>query len=936
MHVFSIKKCRETFLFYTMLYEKEGENDLEEITFLRKKRLFPPPGTHALATLGRLPRTTATSSTRALNTTLDIAPAPPSHLRIIPQYDEVSGKHLSKSRREELLEAFRPTKEPIVMDRPAMEATCDSCTQTEWTGGWESPPIGLFPFSQNNLMQSSGILFSNEDHHYETLEEAYGHEDDDDIGTCELEYEEVTLYRSHCDEKLGLTLCYASPDDPETNIFISEIESNSLASKDGRIMEGDQLLQVNGMDVRNREQAVTLFSSREPEITLLLSRPRIQVEDDDDDDDEDNIRLENFSKEIYMLRQRRNGSDAQGVRCDNEKEKDSNNSKDWGYIGHRLLLPHDTVPTSETVGQSTMLKESTLVSEKCASTSTTSLYDASPENNDSKHNTLDTGQQQSEDDSKAISRVQSDTSLDKEMAALNKEMQSIQIECESLVSRHIREQWFRCRAGHQYVAFGDIRASTMEPVQSLSPQNPSNHEPKESVSTAEAPLPLLPNEKNLLKHKKESVAQWVKSVAFESKPKPKKHSVESLMNSFTGEISARGAPLTLELVPIPDCNNGAFPEYEEPHKNFPNSPKLVDKSTQLCESDVASVVSCDTCRYCQVLVHQKSLSRISDQSTRYLPNFEYSNPQLQQQFQWYNPSRGMNRTTSSDPFVAEPSKLPVKPASVAGRDFIDRQVERNKNYVTFYPCATMYTNQENLQHTIWLQQQLFRQALAHKHYKKASTIPTCAPPNLKQWNQKYPSSSLDSLPPTLNPPHLSTPGMLTAELPGNSVLKSPVITPTEEPSDETKMEWKVKRRPDGTRYITRRPIRNKILKERALQIMEERCGITTDDDAVSELKIGKYWSREERKRHLEKARDRKQRKEILMKSVRVPDMNEEDDSSQGKKDTFASTVLSRKKPCYSSSRRRLRLPSTPSSTVLDDCPSAGPSGTFGILSVTTV
>lgn len=164
-----------------------------------------------------------------------------------------------------------------------------------------------------------------------------------------------------------------------------------------------------------------------------------------------------------------------------------------------------------------------------------------------------------------------------------------------------------------------------------------------------------------------------------------------------------------------------------------------------------------------------------------------------------------------------------------------------------------------------------------------------------------------------------------------------VITPTEEqPSDETKMEWKVKRRPDGTRYITRRPIRNKLLKERALQIMEERCGITTDDDAVSELKIGRYWSREERKRHLERARDRKQRKEILMKSIKVIDKNEEDDSSQGKRDLFASTFLSRKKTYCNSSQRKLRIPSTPSSTVLEDFPGAGHGGTFGILSVTTV
>ncbi|XP_054709260.1 E3 ubiquitin-protein ligase PDZRN3-like [Uloborus diversus] len=823
---------------------------------------------------------------------------------------------------------------------------CDSCTQTEWTGGWESPPIGLFPFSQNNLIQSSGILFGHDDdveHHYETLEEAFGQEDDDEVG-CELEYEEVTLHRNHCDEKLGLTLCYASPDDAETNIFISEIEVNSLASKDGRIMEGDQLLQVNGIDVHNREQAVSLFSSKEPDITLLLSRPQIQGDEDEDEEEDDRLKLEDISKEIYMIKQHRNNAEDQDFKDEHIKDKatESNFSKDWSFVGSRILVPQSAVPNFEKNFELSV-KEGELV-EKCVSTSTTSLADVSPDHFSGKANTLDTGQQQSEEDSKSIFRVQSDTSLDKEMAALNKEMQSIQIECESLVSRHIREQWFRCRAGHQYVAFGDLRTTTMEHLGSVTISNCVSNETKgTTVPTADTSLPSLPIESNLLKHKKESVAQWVKSVAFESKHRPKKQNNESLISScFTSESSIRSTPLTLDLSSIPDYSSTKVNEYQEHLKAYANPPTLVDKSTQLCESDVASVVSCDTCRYCQVLVHQKSISRTSEQETRYLPNFEYTNPQPQQKFQWYGASRPMNRTTSSDPFVTEPSKMPLKAASVTGRDFVDRQIEKNKNYVTFYPCATMYTNQENLQHTIWLQQQLFRQALAQKHYKKASTIPTCAPLNIKQWNPKYPSSSLDSLPPTKNQVHtpfIPTTTLLSTQPLEATKMKSPVITPTEEPSDEAKMEWKVKRRPDGTRYITRRPMRNKILKERAMQIMEERCGITTDDDAASELKIGKYWSREERKRHLEKARDRKQRKEILMKSIKITDVvhkNEDDDSSQGKRDAFVSTVLMKKRSCYSSSRRKLRIPSTPSSTVLDDCPAAGHSGTFGILSVTTV
>ena len=83
--------------------------------------------------------------------------------------------------------------------------------------------------------------------------------------------------------------------------------------------------------------------------------------------------------------------------------------------------------------------------------------------------------------------------------------------------------------------------------------------------------------------------------------------------------------------------------------------------------------------------------------------------------------------------------------------------------------------------------------------------------------------------------------------------------------DGTEMEWVVKRRADGSRYITRRPIRNKLLKERAKKLNEERCGMTTDDDAVSELKVGRYWNKEDRKRHLEKSRDRKSKKEALLR-----------------------------------------------------------------------
>uniref|UniRef100_A0A8C6SRI6 PDZ domain containing ring finger 4 n=1 Tax=Neogobius melanostomus TaxID=47308 RepID=A0A8C6SRI6_9GOBI len=86
-------------------------------------------------------------------------------------------------------------------------------------------------------------------------------------------------------------------------------------------------------------------------------------------------------------------------------------------------------------------------------------------------------------------------------------------------------------------------------------------------------------------------------------------------------------------------------------------------------------------------------------------------------------------------------------------------------------------------------------------------------------------------------------------------------------SGEPRLEWKVKVRADGTRYVARRPARDRILRERALRIREERSGgMTTDDDAISELKMGRYWSKEERKQHLARAREQRKRREYMQKS----------------------------------------------------------------------
>ncbi|XP_042347239.1 PDZ domain-containing protein 4-like [Plectropomus leopardus] len=95
----------------------------------------------------------------------------------------------------------------------------------------------------------------------------------------DLEYEEVELYKSSQQEKLGLTVCYRTDDEEDLGIYVGEVNPNSIAAKNGRIREGDRILQINGVDIQNREEAVAILT-REDSInfSLLLARPDIENE----------------------------------------------------------------------------------------------------------------------------------------------------------------------------------------------------------------------------------------------------------------------------------------------------------------------------------------------------------------------------------------------------------------------------------------------------------------------------------------------------------------------------------------------------------------------------------------------------------------------------------------------------------------------------------
>ncbi|XP_026057784.1 PDZ domain-containing RING finger protein 4-like [Carassius auratus] len=214
------------------------------------------------------------------------------HYKLLYEISQVNGRDLSRASHEEAAEALRSAKDPIVVQvlrrtpRPRGQGSAqdvqlvDVCTQTEITFEHimalaklrpATPPVpDICPF----LLSDSCLSLHTLDQEYSEDNMAADGERNDDF-----QYEEVELLRLSSQEKLGLTLCYRTDEDEDEDIYVSEIEPNSIAARDGRIREGDRILQINGRDVQNRQEAVAVLSNEEfRSIVLLVARPEIQDE----------------------------------------------------------------------------------------------------------------------------------------------------------------------------------------------------------------------------------------------------------------------------------------------------------------------------------------------------------------------------------------------------------------------------------------------------------------------------------------------------------------------------------------------------------------------------------------------------------------------------------------------------------------------------------
>ncbi len=449
---------------------------------------------------------------------------------------------------------------------------------------------------------------------------------------------------------------------------------------------------------------------------------------------------------------------------ENESTSPGSNSKYQSKLGNgELHLSNDSFTSNEAHEQEQDLGANEISAEECDKFREVLENRCSSVENSPHHDLL---------------RKDSQSSIEREIAALNKEMEQIQIECQEIVEAHSRE---RTRVNVNEVGRSEpYRSPRMVPRMGTKldyiKQMHGMHDPHVD--------PMWNRNEHLAHLLKDSAPKPKELKRLSQEEKEKDTSTTSAYN--TGD-SCRSTPLTLELNQVSE-------------EVGPKSSLLSLAHPKPSLSDSDKMVGCTSQMNGKVNVKEWN----SDGDAK---------------------KRGVSKSQSNGSFSEKTSQTPLP----------EERTESLQDLYAQY-ADVMYTNRANLEHTIMVQQKLFQQQLRQGKLCGSS---------MKQNGEVVKGLEKGK---NIDP----------AELEASASPQTPT-------SSGPAMEWVVKRRADGSRYITRRPIRSKLLRERAKKVAEERGGMTTDDDAVSELKIGRYWSKEDRKRHLEKAKDYKKRKEMIIK-----------------------------------------------------------------------
>uniref|UniRef100_A0A3Q3DA35 PDZ domain containing ring finger 4 n=1 Tax=Hippocampus comes TaxID=109280 RepID=A0A3Q3DA35_HIPCM len=529
----------------------------------------------------------------------------------------------------------------------------------------------------------------------------------------------MELCKQNTQEKLGLTLCYRTDEDDDMAIYVSQVEPNSLAARDGRIKNGDRILQINGHTVQDREKAVSVLSGENTKsIVLLVTRPETQPDDDVWLDDEPRDLVKELKMEILQAGGKNEAGDERTP--DAAPCSSNGQDKDSGF-GCSTDSPEHVSAGLYRRSPAQCLREQWRAQSPHGGRGGVRSQDShkqSCEGGVSIHNDasgilgLENYFQQLLEvkcDGDSAEEAGQGDGVERELRMLKEELRSIELECQNIVqARQLRQA-------------RQTGAST--------PPASSQGQSHESRGRLADIHEHLPSDKT---REKDSSSAYNTAESARSTPPGRERSPELSLHRRISIANRKNLQMA---------------------SSKPSSPVPIPKSQGSPEHGAQA-------HPCAVF------SSSPDQS---------------------HPSR-----SESDPALPRSYRAAAMPARPA------LCFRKPQNYM-----------------------QLLQQ---HS-------------------SLEYSQSQLSLL----------------------SVCRDPLNRNAR--SGEPRLEWKVKVRADGSRYAARRPARDRILRERALRIREERSGgMTTDDDAMSEMKMGRYWSKEERKQQLARAREQRKRREFMQKS----------------------------------------------------------------------